>query len=462
MRRTLLSLTVFALLAIAPSAQAASTIGQVFTPTAQTTATVAQTGISSGVGYTVTKDGVITSWSFQGDSDGATVRLKAARLNPDGSYSIVGESDYQTVDSNQLQSFQTRIPVKAGDVIGTAGQSGKTVAYTGANDDQVVLSPGDQPAGSSGNYSNVQGIRVDVSASVEADVDGDGFGDDSQDLCTNDPGTQTACSGDLQLSARAERGMINPGNEVAFLLTLTNRGPSRAVGVRLRAELSDELVLVGSEGADCSGSPVVCKLADLDNDGQATVKLVARSVRVGQGSVAATASATTADARLGNNAAGANVAIVWKPGRCANVFQVGAGNAVKRGTGAGDLIDGLLGNDSLDGLDGADCLTGGAGNDRLTGDDGNDQLDGGPGNDILSGGSGNDKVDGGSGNDKIAGGSGVDRLNGDSGNDTINAADGKRDRVDCGSGRGDRVTADRGDLLEHCERVAYVKKKRKR
>src|SRR5258705_400423 len=311
MRRTLLALTLFALLAIAPSAQAASTFGQVFTPTAQTTATVAQTGISSGVGYTVTKDGVITSWSFQADTDGATVRLKAARLNPDGTYGIVGESDYQTVASNQLQSFQTRIPVKAGDVIGTTAQSGKTVAYTGANDDQVVLSPGDQPAGSSGNYSNVQGIRVDVSASVET-------------------------------------------------------------------------------------------------DGQSTVKLVARSERVGQGSVAATVSAATADPGLANNAAGTNVAIVWKAGRCANVFQAGAGNDVKRGTAAGDLIDGLLGKDNLDGLDGADCLSGGEGDDRLTGDDGNDHPDGRPGDDTLSGGAGHHPGGGGWGAETLARGAAND------------------------------------------------------
>jgi hypothetical protein len=52
-RRSLALAALIAALACldAPGAFAATTIGQVFTPTAQTTATVVQTGIGSGVGY---------------------------------------------------------------------------------------------------------------------------------------------------------------------------------------------------------------------------------------------------------------------------------------------------------------------------------------------------------------------------------------------------------------------------
>src|SRR3954451_17108806 len=101
MRRLLPLVTVFAALALVPAASAATTIGQVFTPTAQTTATVAQTGISSGVGYSVPGDGVITSWSFLADADGATLRLKVLRPNKDdGTYSVVGQSDIVTAPAN--------------------------------------------------------------------------------------------------------------------------------------------------------------------------------------------------------------------------------------------------------------------------------------------------------------------------------------------------------------------------
>jgi Ca2+-binding RTX toxin-like protein len=464
MRRVLFLVVLLVVMAAAPGAHAASTIGQVFTPTAETTATIAQTGVASGVGYTVPNDGVITSWSFQADTDGATMRLKVARLNEDGTYSIIGQSDYQTAASNQLQTFQTQIAVRAGDVIGTTASAGKTVAYTGGNDDQVVLSPGDQETGTSGTYSNVQGIRVDVSASIEGDADADGFGDESQDLCTNDPGIQSPCAADLELTAASSRPVLHPGEEGSFVLTLTNHGPSRAFGVRLTIQLSDELFLLGNEGGDCGGKDnvVTCTLGDVPSDGAVTVRLNTRAKEVGTGSVVATVAATTVDPNVSKNSAGASTSIQWRPGRCANVFDVTAGNDFKKGTKAGDMIDGLLGNDVLDGLGGPDCLTGGDGNDRLVGDDGNDRLDGGPGNDRLDGGTGSDQIDGGSGADRIVGGASPDRIGGGSGNDTINAVDRRRDHVNCGSGRKDLVRADRGDILSHCEKVVYAKTAKKK
>jgi hypothetical protein len=54
---------------------------------------------------------------------------------------------------------------------------------------------------------------------------------------------------------------------------------------------------------------------------------------------------------------------------------------------------------------------------------------------------------------------GKSRIMAGKGNDTIFAADGRRETVDCGPGR-DTVTADRNDVLLHCERVVYPKKKR--
>jgi Ca2+-binding RTX toxin-like protein len=89
----------------------------------------------------------------------------------------------------------------------------------------------------------------------------------------------------------------------------------------------------------------------------------------------------------------------------------------------------------LIGLGGADCLTGGAGNDT------------------LAAGAGNDTLAGDAGDDTLRGDSGTDRFAGGAGNDTINSRDGRRETVDCGIGRRDRVTADRVDRLVGCETV---------
>jgi uncharacterized delta-60 repeat protein len=156
-----------------------------------------------------------------------------------------------------------------------------------------------------------------------------------------------------------------------------------------------------------------------------------------------------------------------------DVFRARAGNDRLRGGPAGDLLCGEAGNDQIDGEAGSDQLfgdfcpgaklaaaagegndvvRGGAGNDRLAGGGGKDRLDGGAGRDTLSGGAGNDRLSGGAGNDTLTGGSGRNRYAGGPGNDKLSAANGKRERVDCGAGR-DSAVVDRRDRVRGCERV---------
>src|SRR6478609_9250693 len=80
--RARITIALVAVVAVAlalPSGALASTkIGQLFQPSAAVGATMFQTGVETGAGYTVPSDGVITSWSFLPDSGGATLKLKAA------------------------------------------------------------------------------------------------------------------------------------------------------------------------------------------------------------------------------------------------------------------------------------------------------------------------------------------------------------------------------------------------
>jgi hypothetical protein len=144
------------------------------------------------------------------------------------------------------------------------------------------------------------------------------------------------------------------------------------------------------------------------------------------------------------------------------------------GTAGGDLLIGARGNDLLRGRGGADCLRGGRGRDRLEGGDGDDRLNGGPHADVLAGGAHTDRLEGGEGADGLAGGRGVDRLAGGAGADRlagdggvdahragagadrVSAADGRRELVDCGTGR-DRARVDRRDRVTRCEQVLVVR-----
>lgn len=100
-------------------------------------------------------------------------------------------------------------------------------------------------------------------------------------------------------------------------------------------------------------------------------------------------------------------------------------------------------------------LRGSAKADTLVGGPGADTIHGGAGNDRISGKAGADKLYGDAGNDRIDAGAGLDRIYGGTGNDTILARDGKRDVIDCGSGR-DTVIADKVDVVKGCETVKRV------
>lgn len=146
------------------------------------------------------------------------------------------------------------------------------------------------------------------------------------------------------------------------------------------------------------------------------------------------------------------------------------------GTNTRDRIMGLGGNDSLDGGRGADCIDAGAGNDRVTGGVGSDLIYGRNGHDTLTGNLDNDRIVGGAGNDKLNGGPGIDRLDGGTGNDTINAGynadridagpgndavniatQGPPARVNCGSGRRDKVRMNGKERrhVRNCE-IRYI------
>jgi Ca2+-binding RTX toxin-like protein len=83
---------------------------------------------------------------------------------------------------------------------------------------------------------------------------------------------------------------------------------------------------------------------------------------------------------------------------------------------------------------------------------------GGDGNDQLSGGGGKDALDGGRGNDKLTGGAEANSYKGGSGNDSVNARNGKRETVDCGSGKKDSASVDGRDKVKGCERVKRARR----
>ena len=263
------------------------------------------------------------------------------------------------------------------------------------------------------------------------------------------------------------------GVETAYDVTIANRGPDPATGVRLTDTIPAGARFVRGIDADCtSGATVVCTVPSIPAGQSGALSIVLAGTTVGT-TIRHTVSVTAApdDPTSADLTASVSTLIteqsVAPPGAplvgppCANVERGGRDDDVLTGTAFGDTIYGLERSDLLRGLDGADCLWGGEGNDVLDGDGGDDRLWGGNGRDRLVGGAGNDllygglKRDvliGGEGDDQLFPGTGRDLVRAGAGNDVINARDGSRDVIECASGT-DRVIADRRDRVRGCEQV---------
>jgi hypothetical protein len=141
-------------------------------------------------------------------------------------------------------------------------------------------------------------------------------------------------------------------------------------------------------------------------------------------------------------------------GRAGNDCLNGAGGADRLfGDDGRDRVNGGAGNDVVNGGGGADLsVRGGAGRDVVDGGSGNDNASGDAGDDRVNGGAGNDVLAGGAGNDRLTAGSGKNRLSGGAGNDTLNARNGRRDKLNCGTGD-DVAVADDLDVVTACEHV---------
>jgi hypothetical protein len=175
--------------------------------------------------------GVITSWSIDDEltslppSFDPQQQLKIFR--PTGvakQLQAVGESALAPVNLGP-NTFQTRIPVQAGDLIGSTGTgsiSGETIQIvlyceTMNEGDLVGAVVGNPSIGSTSVIAlEAAGVAVPVTVTVEPDADGDGFGDETQDKCPTNASTQSPCPAPvpppapiaLSASAAAKKGLV--------------------------------------------------------------------------------------------------------------------------------------------------------------------------------------------------------------------------------------------------------------
>ena len=210
MKRALLALpmALIAALATAPSAGAATTVGQVSNNAdpnnCPPSTMLLTTAVSSGAGFTIPAGGgVISSWETNvgSGSTGTDAKLKVMRTTDVANeFLVVGQSASKPMTASALNGpFGVRIPVQAGDfiTIRPGDNGGPCNTITGNNADVSKASQGepDAPDGSTTTFfpgDNTQ-QRANVAAVLEPDADADGWGDDTQDKCLSLPGPNQGC-----------------------------------------------------------------------------------------------------------------------------------------------------------------------------------------------------------------------------------------------------------------------------
>jgi hypothetical protein len=153
---------------------------------------------------TVPEAGVLTRWTSKSELEGPVPeRLKVLRATAvAGQFEVIGESAEQQVPDG-INTFNTRIPVQAGDRLGVYGApSSGGLTCPGKPGDHYGYFAGNLPTGSARTFEQADG-RVAVSALVEPDADQDGFGDETQDRCPQSAAVQVACP-PLSVDAVAE------------------------------------------------------------------------------------------------------------------------------------------------------------------------------------------------------------------------------------------------------------------
>jgi hypothetical protein len=181
-----------AMLVSASPAAAATALGETDNPYANVTCEGPSTYLQVSTGrtpsYTVPAGGgVITSWSTLALLGGAEVKLGVFRPTgpPPGAYTTVGASALQTLVGGSLNSFATSIPVQAGDTLGlliVSGGHNCIIINTGSPQDGTERQEGalfDLGAVHTYNDPSQPARRINIAATLEADANGDGIGDEA-------------------------------------------------------------------------------------------------------------------------------------------------------------------------------------------------------------------------------------------------------------------------------------------
>lgn len=176
--------------------------GGATTQSCATLTAVQRTTDGSASSYVVPRDGILTSWRWEGAPSAAGRKAAAVVFRPDGtgSWTVVAKSRLEPLQDSTTAVFTTRLRARAGDVLGLtvsavavsgtgcwySAPAGNTFGYE--LDAQPAVGATFAPA-----QPTVANARLSIAADLEPDIDRDGYGDVTQDRCPTQASAGAAC-----------------------------------------------------------------------------------------------------------------------------------------------------------------------------------------------------------------------------------------------------------------------------
>jgi hypothetical protein len=163
--------------------------------------------------YRVPYAGVVTSVSHFANANSA--RIQAVFMMPSGTdliHNIISRTAALTLSPNRLNTFPVRIPVQAGEILTlrTVDDNAIRCIAPGSTIDQTTAAPVSDAATTFGppTVSTLHSF-VNISAVVEPDVDGDGYGDASQDGCPTLAAVHDPCPAPVTTVGKAPKKRVS-------------------------------------------------------------------------------------------------------------------------------------------------------------------------------------------------------------------------------------------------------------
>jgi hypothetical protein len=182
-------------------------------------------GATNPLPITAPATGIITQATIALPTSGLAVVLKT--LRPTGNpneYTVISESAGFTANVG-TQSYPVRVPVTAGDLLGMTGSAGALQCSTGDPADIVATIASNPAVGVPATYTPTTGRAISMIATVEADVDKDGYGDVTQDKCPQSAALQTPCP-----TIKLDTFAASQGGSITVLVSTDNQTDVKVAG----------------------------------------------------------------------------------------------------------------------------------------------------------------------------------------------------------------------------------------